>query len=160
MSKLNSIILFIILGIIVGFLIYFFYPSPEINGSVVNIYFPNSIEDPDMFDCGKVFPVTRNIQDTQNIIFLTLNELLLGPTEQEVNQGYFTSINTGVEIQELVIEQGIAKVDLSEQLIHEIGGSCLVASIRSQISQTLVQFDEIDEVIISVNGEAEEILQP
>jgi spore germination protein GerM len=33
-------------------------------------------------------------------------------------------------------------------------------AIRNQIERTLLQFDDINEVVISINGESEEILQP
>lgn len=76
------------------------------------------------------------------------------------NQGFFTSINPGVKIQNIVIENGIAKVDFDEQLEFQVGGSCRVSAIRAQIIQTLKQFPTIKEVLISINGRIEDILQP
>jgi len=153
MSKIVSTILIAILGIIVGFLIYFFFPNNS-----VKIYFSNSLEDPEVLDCAQVYPVERKINEKSP--YYALFELLQGPTEQEIEDGYFTNINPGVKIQDLVINNRICTVDLSEELIYQVGGSCLVSAIRAQIEKTLLDFNEIDEVIISVNGEVEEILQP
>lgn len=33
-------------------------------------------------------------------------------------------------------------------------------AIREQIEKTLLQFETIDDVVISINGETEEVLQP
>ncbi|MCX6760220.1 MAG: GerMN domain-containing protein, partial [Candidatus Nealsonbacteria bacterium] len=69
-------------------------------------------------------------------------------------------INTGVKIQKLTIENGIAKVDFDEQLENGVGGSCKVSAIRAQITQTLKQLSTVMSVIISINGRTEDILQP
>jgi len=157
MSKTTSIILIIILGIIAGFLVYFFYPNQVDNK--VKIYFSNNLEDPETFDCGKVYPVKRVIQDELNIPFMTLGELLLGPSESEINQGYFTNINHGVGVQELIVDEGIARVDFSEELTKDVSGSCIILGIESQIKKTLLQFNHINDVIISINGKVD-VLQP
>ena len=86
--------------------------------------------------------------------------LLLGPTENEKQNGYFTTISPGVKIQSLAIERGIAKVDFNETLEFQVGGSCRLAAIRAEITQTLEQFSTVNNVIISINGKTEDILQP
>jgi spore germination protein GerM len=158
MSKISSIILVAILGIIVGFLVYFFYPSPGVDNRV-NIYFSNNLDDPESFNCGEVYPVKRIIQDEQNIPFMTVSELLNGPSEGEIKDGFFTNINPGVEINKLVFEEGVVIVDLSSELTDSIGGSCLIMGIEAQITETLLQFEEVDGVTILIEGE-EEVLQP
>lgn len=125
----------------------------------VKIYFNNNKLDPE-FSCNKVFPVERKIFKTQAVARSALTELLRGPTEEEKSEGYFTSINPGVKIQSLIIGNGTAKVDFDEQLEFQVGGSCRVAAIRAQITETLKQFPTINNVIISINGRTEEILQP
>jgi len=75
-------------------------------------------------------------------------------------QVYFTSICPCVKIQKLTIADGIAKVDFDQVLENAVGGSCRVTAIRAQINETLKQFSTVKEVIISVNGRTEDILQP
>lgn len=110
--------------------------------------------------CEQVFPVARQIVKTEGVARAALTELLKGPTLAEEKMGYFTNINQGVKIQSLTIENGIAKVDFDEQLEFQIGGSCRVIAIRAEIEQTLKQFSTVTEVIISINGRVDDILQP
>jgi len=125
----------------------------------VKVYFNNDRMDPE-FSCNKVFPVEREIPKTQAVARAALEELLKGATEEEKNQGFFTNINSGVKIQSLSIQDGVAKIDFDDQLEFQVGGSCRVAAIRAQITETLKQFPTVDSVIISINGRTEDILQP
>jgi len=125
----------------------------------VKVFFNNSQLDPE-FSCNKVFPVDRKIIKTEALARKALEELLQGPTTEEQSQGFISSINDGVKIQSLKIENGIAKVDFDEQLEFQVGGSCRVAAISAQITETLKQFATVNQVIISIDGRTEDILQP
>jgi len=129
----------------------------EIN--TLKLFFNNDKLDPE-FSCNKVFPVERIVSTTQTPARLALELLLAGTTQKERETGFLTSINYGVKIQRLVIENGVARVDFDEQLEFQVGGSCRVAAIRTQITQTLKQFPTVKEVIISIDGRTEDILQP
>lgn len=131
----------------------------EVETMKVKVYFNNEKMDPE-FSCNKVFAIEREIPKTQAVARAALEELLKGLTETEISEGFFTSINPSVKIQSLVIENGTAKVDFYEQLEFQVGGSCRVAAIRSQITETLKQFPTVKNVIISINGRTEDILQP
>jgi spore germination protein GerM len=88
-------------------------------------------------------------------------ELLKGPTANEISRfGISTAINPDVEIQSLTIVDGVAQIDFSESLDYQVGGSCRVTAIRSQITNTLLEFPTVDEVVISINGRIDDILQP
>lgn len=125
----------------------------------VDVYFSNNELNPEII-CDLVFPVQRTITKTQAIGRATIEELLAGPIVSEIEQGYFTNINLGVVIQDLRIDQGIAYIDFNQQIESQVGGSCLVSAIRAQIEETLKQFPTIDEVVISIDGRVEDILQP
>jgi len=125
----------------------------------VKVFFNNSNLDPE-FSCNKVFPVEREIEKTVAIARAALEELLKGPRDSEKEQGFFTSINQGVVIQKLTVEDGTAKVDFDEQLEFQVGGSCWVSAIRAEITETLKQFPTVNSVIISINDRTEDILQP
>ena len=127
----------------------------------IKVYFNNNKMDPE-FSCNKVFPVEREILKTESTGSAALAELFKGPTEDEKNQGFFTSINDGVLLQSLMIgmESGTAWADFNEQLEYQVGGSCRVSAIRAQIEQTLKQFSTIKNVVISIDGRTEDILQP
>jgi spore germination protein GerM len=55
---------------------------------------------------------------------------------------------------------GIAKVDFDKQIEYQLGGSCRVSALRSQIEETLKQFPTVHKVIISVDGRIDDALQP
>ncbi len=112
-------------------------------------------------DCTDVVARERVIPYTEGVARAALQELFAGVTERERNDGYLTSIPSGVEIISLSIANGVADVVLSEDLERGVGGSCMVSSIRAQIERTLTQFPSIDTVRIRTEGKSvEETLQP
>ncbi len=132
---------------------------PVIGTMSVKVYFNNNKLDP-VISCNKVFATERQVPKTEAVARAAIEELLKGPTDAERLQGYFTGINPGVKIQSLTIENEAAKIDFDEQLQNQVGGSCRVSAIRSEITETLMQFSTVKSVIISINGESETILQP
>jgi Sporulation and spore germination/Immunoglobulin-like domain of bacterial spore germination len=133
---------------------------PVIFGATVKVYFGNDNLNPEMMDCTLVYAVIRPVTNTVTIGRAAVEELLKGPTETEIAGGYRTQINMGVKINKLTIENGTAKVDFDKQIEKGMGGSCRVSAIRSQIETTLKQFPTVKNVIISVDGEVDEALQP
>jgi len=111
------------------------------------------------FDCSRTIAVERQVPKTQAVAGAALEALLRGATEEEINQGFVSNINPGVRIQKLTIKDGKTEVDFSSQM-DQVGGSCRVSAIRAQITETLKQFPTVEEVIISVDGRTEDILQP
>jgi spore germination protein GerM len=126
----------------------------------VEAYFSNANLNPNIMDCSLVFPVVREVPKTQDLVRAALNETLAGPRWDEKNAGYDTAINSGVMIRSFSIENGVARADFNAQLGQEVGGSCRVGLIRSQITRTLMQFPAVNSVVLSVDGRVEDILQP
>jgi spore germination protein GerM len=91
---------------------------------------------------------------------LALEELLKGPTPDEQKEGYYTSINSGVEIENFRIENGSAWVDFNDRFDESVAGSCQVEAIRAQVEKTLLQFPSIREVQITVQGRLSTAFQP
>jgi len=112
------------------------------------------------FDCSRTTAVERRVPKTSAVARAATEALLRGATEEEINQGFVSNINPGVRVQKLTIEDGVAKVDFDEKLEFQVGGSCRVAAIRAQITQTLKQFPTVKDIIISIDGRTEDILQP
>jgi spore germination protein GerM len=128
--------------------------------TTVQAYFSNpGLAPPPDVDCGVVFPVSRTVPWTPAPARAALEALLAGPTAAERSRGYLTSINPGVTIRSLVVEDGVATADFSEEL-ERTGGACLVTAIRAQIERTLTQFPAVRSVRISIAGRTEDILQP
>lgn len=136
-------------------------PDDEVSSSVtVKVYFNYQGLEP-TGSCNDVMALEKVIPKTQAVARAAIEELLRGPTAQEQMLGWYSSINPGVKIQSLNIgEKGTARIDFDERLQEAVGGSCRVAAIRAQITKTLKQFPTIKNVIISINGRTEDILQP
>lgn len=124
----------------------------------IKVFFNNNILDP--ASCNEVFPVEREIIKTAAVARAALTELLAGTTSEEERDGFVKIIGPDVKIQSLTIENGVAKVDFNEQLEAGSGGSCRSVAIIAQITATLRQFSSVKNVIISINGRTEDILQP
>lgn len=124
----------------------------------IQVYFGKYSEDSSMNACTNMVQVTRYVQKTQAIGQAALEELLNGPSDSEKNSGLFTSIPEGVVVKSLKIENGTATVDFNGKM--NAGGSCRVLAIRTQIEKTLKQFPSVSNVIISVDGNVDEALQP
>ena len=123
------------------------------------VYFSNNNLDPEI-SCNKTFAVARLVPRTQSVLKAAIEELLKGPAPAEAKLGFGTLINPGVTINSVNISGNTATIDFSPKLDENMGGSCRVAAIRSQITNTAKQFANIKNVIISINGESELILQP
>lgn len=130
----------------------------EENMSVL-VYFANDKLDPEV-SCQKVFPVERQVSKTVQVAEAAINELLKGVSSEEKILGYTTLINDGVKLNHISIEGGVAKVDFDKKIEEAVGGSCRTGMIIRQITETLKQFDTVKEVVISVEGRIEDILQP
>ncbi|HQB18652.1 MAG: Sporulation and spore germination [Parcubacteria group bacterium ADurb.Bin247] len=106
----------------------------------------------------------ENLVEIQRIIeseptpSIAILELIKGLTEEEIDLGLFSSINPETKLNNIDILDGTAFVDFDENL--DVSGSAMVLAVRNQIEQTLLNFPNINNVIISINGETEEILQP
>ena len=111
-------------------------------------------------DCALVFPLSRMVINAETLGPGALEALLNGPTNEDVANGYSSSINDGVIIQKFEILEKVAYIDFDAGFSEGMGGSCRVQAIRSQIEATLNALPDIDSVVISVNGETEGILEP
>lgn len=126
----------------------------------LKVFFGSSSVNNNQDICDKVFAVTRTVPKTEAVARAALTELLKGPTEEDKALTFTTMINPGVKIQSLTIENGTAKVDFDKTLEDKVGGSCRVGIILKQITETLKQFPTVKDVVISIDGRTEDILQP
>ena len=137
----------------------FAVPSKNSEPMAIKAYFGNKDLDSGI-SCGKVFPVERTVPKTKATARAAIQELLKGTLSDELDSGYFTSIGPGVKIQSLKIDNGTAYIDFNKTLEEGVGGSCRVSAIRAQITETLKQFPTVQNVVISIDGRTEDILQP
>lgn len=123
---------------------------------IIKIFYQKDVAD----DCTKVIGITKEIDTRYNTDEVNaLVTLTQGLSPEETSQGFTTSIPNGTRLRNLEIKNGIATADFNSML-NEGGGSCSMTARRAQITETLMQFLGIEQVIISVDGNVEEALQP
>jgi spore germination protein GerM len=145
----------------------------------VTVLSPN---DPDAREILLFFVLDENVQAiqarvprTQAIGTAALEDLLWGapppnlagfetaiPMPQEVFSYPARQPDWGsrVTLRKLTIVDGVATADFSKELWAYGGGSLRVTLIRQQITQTLMQFPTVKEVVITIEGELEGVLEP
>ncbi|HTK05467.1 MAG TPA: GerMN domain-containing protein [Candidatus Eisenbacteria bacterium] len=123
----------------------------------VKVYFSRSDSD----ECGLVYPIERMVAGRIAIYRAALEELLKGPNADDVAAGYRTSIPGSVKLKSVAADaNGTVTADFDDRLSRGVAGSCRIESIRAQIGATLKQFPEVHDVVISINGRTEGILEP
>lgn len=91
----------------------------------------------------------------------TISQLLLGPTKKEKNQGLDSAISSKTRLNSVNLHENIATLDFNEALDFQVGGSTRVLAIREQLEKTALQFDFINQLVLTVNnGEREAVLEP
>lgn len=134
--------------------------SSDIEGPSVKVFFGNERKDPEARSCDVTYPVNRRLERSADPLQTALAALLEGPTDAERQKGYFTVLPAGTRLRSLELsDDGVARADFSAAL-EDSAGSCAVLAIRSQITQTLLQFPSVREVRISIEGRTEEVLEP
>lgn len=117
----------------------------------------------------QVMPQPIRVPRTRGIGRASLEALLWGPVPSNL-EGYQTAIplpaevlsaaNRGadwgerVRLKDLTIIDGVARADFSKELLANAGGAARMSLIRQQIEQTLLQFSTVNQVIITVEGQA------
>jgi hypothetical protein len=126
-------------------------------------------------DQGELHATTRSIPRTQAVGSAALQELIWGidpislagfttaiPTPEEVLSRRADNPTWGprVTLRSLVINNGVATADFSEEINAYGGGSARVDGIFRQVTSTLQQFPAVKEVRITVEGQSAAVLQP
>lgn len=109
--------------------------------------------------CDAVWPVARTVDAERADAEAVLADLLEGPTRAERDRGFLTNIPEGVQVRSIRVEDGTAHADF-DRTLDRAAGSCRVLAVRAQIERTLLHLPGIDDVVISVDGNVEEALQP
>lgn len=135
----------------------------EFEKPIIKVYFSNIKEDPELKNCAKVYPAKRVIEPTNQILDAALEELSKGVNEEEMKAGFVTNLpekEKEVKVQKIEIKEDKAYVDFNQALQEDVSGACRVAAIKSQIIETLKQFPNIKDVVISIDGKTMGILKP
>lgn len=132
-----------------------FFEKPE--EMALKVYFSNSEMNPNMQDCGQVFPVERVVLKTQQTAKAALLQLFGGPTDIEKANGYaswFSPQTAGI-LESVNIKDGIAYVNLKHDftsIISGVSSSCGGAEFLAEMTQTLKQFPTIKDVVFAIDA--------
>lgn len=122
----------------------------------VKIYLSNEKFDPEALDCGKVYPVTRNVPKTKAVARAALEELFKGVTPEEKAKGYWSFFDeTKSVLRNVNFKNGAAYINFKSIVIEKLGNattSCGGSAFDGQIETTLKQFKTIKKIFYAIEG--------
>ena len=147
----------------------------EVKETIVKVFFGNKNLNQNQGDCKVVFPVERKIANDLIVKRRAFEEILLGPTAAEKEQGYFSALpskeemvnyreskklETGqapyegeeIKIQSVKIMIGMAYIDFSPEVFVLAADKCRAEMFKAQLFQTAKQCSKIGGAIITVGG--------
>jgi len=95
--------------------------------------------------------VKRKLPD-KDLLSSTLEQLIKGPTVYEQGKGYITAVPSNLKIRSIDIKGGTAEIDFNGVIEEGAAGEILLKRIK-QIVHTATQFDNVDSIIIKINGQ-------
>lgn len=166
MSNLSKSFIYIVGCVLVFFLITLFFIKRPATEPVTafeweknaRLYFVDK-KQAENLNCEANTPVNRMVMNAETLGPSALEALINGPTPEE-SESLVSEINPETRILRFEIIDGIAYVDLDKNLNEGVSGACRVTAIRSQIENTLIDLPDINQVVLSVEGETEGILEP
>ena len=112
------------------------------------------------FQEGKLVSVNRELPTIENPVLIAIDQLLKGPNDQEVANGFITKIPTGTRSSNVDVEGHTAIVDLNSTLVEFEGGTAEAKGIVAQIVYTATSVREIREVILKLQGSDQFVIGP
>ena len=97
--------------------------------------------------------MTRLVPDCCPLTNVLVTGLLRGPDPAEVEAGLATAVPRRTYLRDVRAADGIARVDLSSEFLHEQPGKRTMRLRHAQIVFTLTQLPSVDEVVVLVEGE-------
>ena len=97
-----------------------------------------------------LMPVRRSVLEDGKIEN-ALKALIDGPSAEEKAKGCLTAVPSNLKVRGIKIKNRVAEIDFNTAIGEEAAGNILMNRI-DQIVYTATQFDDIDGIIISING--------
>lgn len=102
--------------------------------------------------------VDRPLLKTEDPLTVAARELIIGPTENELQQGFMTELPKKVRVLGIHKQGSTAVINFSPELQNYGGGSARVRGLVAQIVFTLSDIHGIKQVQILVSGKKEVVL--
>ncbi len=130
--------------------------APGAESTTFSVYFMMDAEGETNRPGPFLVPVHREVPHTEGVARAALTELLVGPSEEELEAGMSSAIPDGTVLLGVRIENGLATVDLSRE--YESGGGTFSMTARlTQVVHTVTQFRTVDRVTFHLDGEPVEV---
>ena len=109
------------------------------------------LKDSNTGECNKVYAIQiENQKEYKPEQIQTIMTLLQPLSEKYIQKGYVSVIPKGTRLKNLWISNGVAEITFNPELT-ENKTQCELISIKTQITQTLLQFPEIEKVMFMTN---------
>lgn len=112
------------------------------------------------FQEGKLISVNRELPTIENPVLIAIDQLLKGPNDQELANGFTTKIPAGTRSRNVDVEGHTAIVDLNSTLVEFEGGTAEAKGIVAQIVYTATSVKGIGEVILKLQGSDQFVIGP
>jgi len=96
--------------------------------------------------------VTRKFSD-KNILRLSLETLITGPTGAEKAAGYMSAVPSSLRVNRVAVKGRSAVIDFSGAIEEDAPGQILIKRLQ-QIVYTATGIDGVDNLLITINGKA------
>jgi len=95
--------------------------------------------------------VKRKLSDKQ-ILSQTLSQLIKGPSSYEEGKGYISAVPSHLKVRNVTMNGKTAEIDFNNAIEEGASGDILLKRIQ-QIVYTATQFEDVDSIIIKINGQ-------
>lgn len=135
-------------------------PTPAVTAVPVvaaTVYFGNTVRNPGLLDCSQVYPVERTTLPSSNVPKAVLEQLFLGPTPAEKEQGYVSafSAETADILIDVKVQDHTAYVNLKDvrTIIPNASTSCGGAAFFAEVGTTVKGSADVDRVLYAIEGD-------
>ncbi len=94
--------------------------------------------------------VKRRVKNDK-ILEYAIESLIKGPTHDEMNRGYITAVPATLKLRSVNIKGRTAEIDFSGAIEESAAGDIVIKRVQ-QIVYTATQFENVDSVVIMING--------
>lgn len=123
--------------------------TPEDRSIDIKVYFLKLNESTEQL---YLSPVKRKVSD-KNILTLSLETLITGPTRSEQSAGYMSAVPSSLRVNSVAIKGRSAYIDFTGAIEADAPGQILIKRLQ-QIVYTATGVDGVDNIYITINGRA------
>jgi spore germination protein GerM len=137
-------------GLIIAFLV-LVVSGCSVPSKVVKIYY---------FQDEKLVSVDRELPTIENPVMIAIDQLLIGPNEQEAAKNIITRIPQGTRSRKVDVEGDLAIVDLNSRFADFEGTTAEAKAMVSQVVYTATNVRGIKKVLLKLAGNDQFSLGP